>query len=52
MLGVYDCIFKAIMLDPNNRDYLKEMIHYITEIPLFELENIEIKNTEHIINNK
>ena len=52
MLGVYDCIFKAIMLDPNNRDYLKEMIHYITEIPLSELENIEIKNTEYTISNK
>ncbi len=27
MLGTYDCIFKAIMLDPENRDYLKEIIH-------------------------
>ncbi len=27
MLGTYDCIFKVIMLDPENRDYLKEIIH-------------------------
>ena len=52
MLGVYDCIFKAIMLDPNNRDYLKEIIHYVTDIPLSDLENIKIKNTEHLISNK
>ena len=49
MLGVYACIFKAIMLDPNNRDYLKEIIHYVTDIPLSDLENIQIKNTEHLI---
>ena len=52
MLGTYDCIFKAIMLDINNREYLKEIIHYVTNIPLEELENIEIKNSEHIINQK
>ena len=52
MLGVYDFIFKAIMLDPNNRDYLKEIIHYVTDIPLSDLENIKIKNTEHLISNK
>ncbi len=39
MLGIYDCIFKAIMLDPENRDYLKEIIHYVTGISLSELEN-------------
>ncbi len=40
MLGTYDCIFKAIMLDRENRDYLKEIIHCITGISLGELENI------------
>lgn len=52
MLGTYDCIFKAIMLDPENRDYLKEIIHYITEIPLHELEHIQVENIDHIISNK
>lgn len=52
MLGTYDCIFKAIMLDPENRDYLKEIIHYITDIPLSELEHIQVENIDHIISNK
>lgn len=52
MLGTYDCIFKAIMLDPENRDYLKEIIHYITGIPLSELEHIQVENIDHIISNK
>ena len=34
LLGVYDCMFKGIMLDPNNQDYLKELISCITGIPL------------------
>ena len=52
MLGTYDCIFKAIMLDPENRDYLKEIIHYVTGISLNELENIRVENIEHIINHR
>ena len=52
MLGVYDCIFKATMLDIENREYLKEMIQCITKIPKEELKNIEIKNTEYTITNK
>lgn len=52
MLGTYDCIFKAIMLDPENRDYLKEIIHYVTGISLNELENIQVENIEHMINHK
>ena len=40
------------MLDKNNREYLKEIIHYVTNIPLEGLENIEIKNSEHIVNHK
>ena len=45
-------MFKAIMLDPENRDYLRGMIHYITGIPLSELENITIENSDYLINNK
>ncbi len=45
-------MFKAIMLDPDNRDYLRNMIHYITGIPLSELENITIENSDYLINNK
>ncbi len=52
LLGVYDCMFKAIMLDPDNRDYLRGIIHYITSIPLSELENIIVENSEYLINNK
>ena len=52
LLGIYDCMFKAIMLDPENRDYLRGMIHYITGIPLSELENITIENSDYLINNK
>ncbi len=52
MLGTYDCIFKAIMLDKNNIDYLKELIHYITKIPMIDLRNIEVVNSEHIVDNK
>ena len=52
LLGVYDCMFKAIMLDPENRDYLRGMIHYIIGIPLSELENITVENSEYLLNNK
>ena len=37
MLGVYDCIFKAIMLDPNNRDYLKEIDISFSDAHLYQL---------------
>ncbi len=52
MLGVYDCIFKAIMLDKNNPEYLQDIIHYVTGIPKNKLKNIVIKNNEFLINNK
>lgn len=52
LLGVYDCMFKAILLDPDNRDYLRGMIHYITGIPISELENIIVENSEYLINNR
>ncbi len=52
LLGVYDCMFKGIMLDPNNEDYLKDLISCITGISVSELENMKIENSEYIINNK
>lgn len=52
LLGVYDCMFKTIMLDPDNRGYLRGMIHYITGIPLSELENIQVENSDYLIGNK
>lgn len=52
LLGIYDCMFKAIMLAPDNRDYLKGMIHYITGIALSELENITVENSDYLIGHK
>ena len=52
MLGIYDCIFKAIMLNKDNIDYLKNLIHMITNIPLNALDNIKVENVEYIKNNK
>ncbi len=52
LLGIVDCMFKAILLDPNNPDYLKALIHEITNIPFDMLEDITILNSEHVINNK
>lgn len=49
---VHDCMFKAVMLDPELKDVLKELINTITEIPLSILENIKIENTEYTIENK
>ncbi len=51
MLGVYDCIFKAIMLDKNNPEYLQDIIHYVTGIPKDKLKNLVIRNNEFLINN-
>lgn len=45
-------MFKAMMLDTNNQDYLKEFIHMITNIPIKDLRNITIENAEYIIDNK
>ena len=52
MLGIYDCIFKAIMLNKDNIEYLKKLIHMITKIPLSALDDIKIENVEHIKENK
>ncbi len=49
---VRDCMFKAIMLNPELIDVLKELINIITGIPLSMLDNIKVGNTEYIIENK
>lgn len=49
---VRDCMFKAIMLNPELIDVLKELINIITGIPLSLLDNIKVENTEYIIENK
>lgn len=49
---VRDCMFKAIMLNPELIDVLKELINIITGIPLSMLDNIKVENTEYIIENK
>lgn len=52
LLGTYDCIFKGLLLDPNNLDYIKGYIHFIMNIPYEYLNNIRIENSEYIIDNK
>ena len=52
MLGIYDKIFKAILINKDNIDYLRYLIHYITKIPLKALKNIKIENTLHPVKNK
>lgn len=44
-------MFKAIMLDHDNRVYLREVIHYITGILLSELENITVEDSEYLVEN-
>ncbi len=48
----YDCIFKAIMLDKDNKEYLKKLISLITNINIKYLKNMHIENVEHKIGNK
>lgn len=50
--GVYDCIFKALLLNKENKEFLKIIINEITDIPLKYLDNIQILNNEHIVENK
>lgn len=50
LLGTVDCMFKAILLDPNNPDYIKGLIHHITKISYKDLENMSIENSEYVIN--
>lgn len=50
--GTVDCVFKAILLDPNNPDYLKCLLHEILGLTFEELENVVIENSEYVIDNK
>lgn len=50
--ATYDCMFKALMLNEELRPFLKELINIITGIPLELLEEIEVLNSEYLINNK
>lgn len=52
MEGTYDCIFKAIMLDKENIDYLKTIISIITKIEMKDLKNIIVENIEHNITHR
>ena len=52
MLGIFDKIFKAILLNLDNIEYLKYLIHYITKIPLNALKNIKVENALHPVSNK
>lgn len=53
LLCIYDCMFKSVMLDPDNRDYLIGYINMITNLPIdIVKKNIKIENIEHTINNK
>ena len=50
--GTYDFMFKAIMLDKDNKDYLIGIISHVTGIKKDNLVNIEVQNVEHTVNNK
>ena len=50
--GTYDFMFKAIMLDEANKDYLIGIISNVTGIKKEDLKSIEVQNVEHTVNNK
>ncbi len=50
--AVYDFTFKAIMLNPDNLDYLKTLINEITKIPMDDLDDMQVLNSEHIVSGK
>ena len=50
--GTYDFMFKAIMLDKDNKDYLIGIISHVTGIEKKDLVSIEVQNVEHTVNNK
>jgi len=53
LLCTYDCMFKSVMLDPDNVDYLVGYINMITKLPIDIIKkNIKIENIEHTIENK
>ncbi len=45
----YDCIFKTIMLDKDNEQYLKKLISLITNIDIDYLENMYVEDVENNI---
>ena len=47
-----DFMFKAIMLDKENEPFLKDIINYVSKIPMEDLENMVIENIEHLVQNK
>ena len=50
--GTYDFMFKAIMLDNANKDYLIGIISNVTGIKKEDLNDIKVQNVEHIVDNK
>ena len=50
--ATYDCMFKALMLKPELSEFLKELIHIITDIPIEALKDIKVQNSEYTIENK
>lgn len=42
-------MFKAILLDFDNWDYLRGIIHYITGISISELKNIIVENADYLM---
>ncbi len=49
----YDLVFKSLLMDPQCRDYLIELIHGITKIPKEDMkEHLHIENSEHLIHHK
>ena len=50
--AIYDCMFKALMLKPELSEFLKELIHIITDIPIEALKDIKVQNSEYTIENK
>ena len=45
--ATYDCMFKALMLKPELSEFLKELIHIITDIPIEALKDINIDIKEN-----
>ena len=50
--GTYDFMFKAIMLDKDNKDYLIGIISHVTGINKENLKDAQVQNVEHTVNNK
>lgn len=50
--GTYDFMFKAIMLDKDNKDYLIGIISHVTGINKENLKDVQVQNVEHTVNNK